>query len=685
MIKAITPHLSCSLLGQIIIENHPSTVSSHTKLNIKKNITRGIVVVLLGISQQALAHIEYYDLNQGLQIGDLTTAGKIVSTAQYGANPVVTGAGVGAATNTKSDRPLNDPTQWIAPNQAYTGVGNFSGVTYDPATGVGTATVTVNDVTDYGWGDGTTATLGDTHKVDFFNFRLAQAAIVTISWNVGDATAYYDSGFTLYNGVGSYQGHDDAVDALNPKSSVPPPTHKVQNTFDTGFVTDVQGIIAPYRNTTTGVPTYTGQFDALHGWGDGNTAGNWSTLGFNTAVHTLRGTVGTDGYSFDPADTLQTLTITLQPGNYTIAASGALNAIGSQPSFGSTNLNGVLTFKAKPAPLNQTIGTINITTNLAVGATTTVSATSSSGLAVSFSSTTPAICSVTGTNLTGIANGVCIIAANQAGNANYNPAPQKTQSISIGGSQTITFGTMPNILVGVTSNISASSSSGLPLAFSTSTANICSVSGSLVTGIALGICNINANQAGNANYSSASQVTKSVTIVATQAISFGAAPDIALSNTGTISAISSSGLPVSLTSTTLGICTISGNVVKGVGPGNCIIAANQLGNNNYNEAAQVTQTFLIKKYTQVLIFGAAPSIATGKTGIVSIPNGAKLSAFFTWRNPVFFTSTTPGICTVSANIVTGKAAGICTIAANQAGNIHYSVAAQVTQSLTIRP
>jgi hypothetical protein len=669
MTKAITPYLSIT--------------SSQTKMTTKSIITNAIAVVLLGLSQQALAHIEYYDLNQGLQIGDLTTAGKIVSTAQYGTNPVVSGFGVGAATNTKSDRPLNDPTQWVAPNQVYTGVGNFSGVTYDAATGVGTATVTVNDVTDYGWGDGTKTTLGDTHKVDFFNFRLAQAAIVTISWNVGDATAYYDSGFTLYKGVGSYQGHDDAVDSLNPKAGVPPV--KKQNAFDIGFVTDAQGITAPYRNTATGAPTYTGQFDAFHGWGDGNTAGNWSTLEFNTAVHTLRGTVGADGYSFNAADTLQTLTITLQPGNYTIAASGALNSIGSQPSFGATNLNGVLIFKAKPTPLNQTIGTINIIPTLATGASTKVSATSSSGLAVIFSSTTPAICSVTGTNVTGIANGTCIIAANQAGNANYNPAPQKTQSISIGGSQTITFGTMPNILVGVTSNISASSSSGLPLTFSTSTANICSVSGSLVTGIALGNCSITANQAGNANYLAASQVTKSVTILGTQSISFGAAPDIAVNNAVTLSATSSSGLSVSLTSTTLGICAISGNIVTGVGSGNCIIAANQAGNNNYIAAAQVTQTFLIKKYTQVLIFSAAPSIATGKTGIVSIPNGAKLSAFFTWRNPVVFTSTTPGICTVSATIVTGKAAGICTIAANQAGNIHYSVAAQVTQSLTIRP
>jgi hypothetical protein len=41
--------------------------------------------------------------------------------------------------------------------------------------------VDVNDVTDWAWGDGTETTLGDSHRVDFFNFRLPQAASVTIS------------------------------------------------------------------------------------------------------------------------------------------------------------------------------------------------------------------------------------------------------------------------------------------------------------------------------------------------------------------------------------------------------------------------------------------------------------------------------------------------------------------------
>ena len=318
------------------------------KLN---KILYGSTFALLALSQQAQAHIEYYDLNQGAQVSDLTAAGKTASTTQYGANPVVTGGGVSGATNTSSDRPLNNTALWNAGNQNYTGVGSFSNAAINTASQTFTGnqfynsnTVQVNDVTDFGWGAGTQSTLGDTHKVDFFNFRLTTPETVTLTWNVGDSSAYYDSAFTLYNGVASYQAHDDASDALNPKAGVPP--HQVQNAFDTGLVTDAQGNTASYRNTLTNTTAYTGQFDALHSWGDGNVAGNWSTVGFNTAVHVLRGTVGSDGYSLNAADTLQTLVITLGAGNYTVAASGALGAPGSQASFGSTGLTGTLTFNA---------------------------------------------------------------------------------------------------------------------------------------------------------------------------------------------------------------------------------------------------------------------------------------------------------------------------------------------------
>ena len=673
MINAITPNLSCSLPSKISIGNHTSA-SSQTKMTIKSIITSGIAVILLALSQQVMAHIEYYDLNQGVQIGDLTAAGKAASTAQYGLNPTVSGGGVGAATNTQSDRPLNNTAQWNATNQTYTGVGSFSGVAYNAATGAGTATVTVNDVTDFGWGDGTKTTLGDTHKVDFFNFRLAQAAIVTLTWNVGDANAYYDSGFTLYKGVGSYQGHDDAVDSLNPKAGVPPV--KKQNAFDTGFVIDAQGITAPYRKTDTGAPTYTGQFDAFHGWGDGNTAGNWSTLEFNTAVHTLRGTVGADGYSMNAADTLQTLTITLQPDNYTIAASGALGAPGSQSSFGSTNLAGTLTFTAIFTKKSQTINNFVFTpTTLTVGQTTTASATTTSNLAVSFSSNTMGVCTVNGSNVTGITAGTCTIAAKQAGDTNYDAATAVTKDITIGkGDQVITFNAVPKLPIGGTSNISATSTSGLSLSFSSTTASICTVSGSTVTSITAGTCTIAATQAGNANYDAAIAVTQNITIgKGTQTLTFGVAPAITVGSAGTVSATADSGLAASFISSTPSVCTISGNTVIGIMAGTCTIVANQAGNANYN-AATVTQIITIGKGTQTLTFGAAPSITVGSAGNVSVTADSGLAASFS--------SSTTDICTVSGNIVTSITAGICTIVATQAGNANYN-AATVTQNITI--
>lgn len=79
---------------------------------------------------------------------------------------------------------------------------------------------------------------------------------------------------------------------------------------------------------------------------------------------------------------------------------------------------------------SQTIGTISfLPTTLAVGATATASATATSGLAVSFSSTTPDVCTVSGSVVSGIIPGTCIIAADQAGDTSYSAATQVTQTI----------------------------------------------------------------------------------------------------------------------------------------------------------------------------------------------------------------------------------------------------------------
>src|SRR5439155_768904 len=66
------------------------------------------------------------------------------------------------------------------------------------------------------------------------------------------------------------------------------------------------------------------------------------------------------------------------------------------------------------------------------GPTYPVAATASSGLAVTFGSSTPAACTVSGSTVSFVGVGTCTVTANQAGNANYQAAPQAIQSFTVG-------------------------------------------------------------------------------------------------------------------------------------------------------------------------------------------------------------------------------------------------------------
>jgi len=78
-----------------------------------------------------------------------------------------------------------------------------------------------------------------------------------------------------------------------------------------------------------------------------------------------------------------------------------------------------------------------------------LTATASSGLAVSFASATVPVCTVSGTTVTILAVGICSITASQAGNANYAPAIPVTNSVVVTQvSQTIAFGPLGNVAFG---------------------------------------------------------------------------------------------------------------------------------------------------------------------------------------------------------------------------------------------
>src|ERR1039457_245934 len=89
----------------------------------------------------------------------------------------------------------------------------------------------------------------------------------------------------------------------------------------------------------------------------------------------------------------------------------------------------LLTAQQQQAPQQQTITFDTIAAQVA-GGSVTLSAKATSGLPVSFASSTPAVCAVSGTPATLISAGTCIVQASQAGTPKYAVVTPASQSIA---------------------------------------------------------------------------------------------------------------------------------------------------------------------------------------------------------------------------------------------------------------
>ncbi|WP_229706755.1 hypothetical protein, partial [Shewanella inventionis] len=112
--------------------------------------------------------------------------------------------------------------------------------------------------------------------------------------------------------------------------------------------------------------------------------------------------------------------------------------------------------------------------------------------------------------VTGLTNGTAytfsVTATNSAGNSSSSSASNSVTPI---GAQTITFTNPGAQNIGTTPTLTASTSSGLAPSFTSSTTDVCTVtSGGVLSFVTTGSCTINADQAGNAAYSAAAQVSQ---------------------------------------------------------------------------------------------------------------------------------------------------------------------------------
>lgn len=306
-----------------------------------------------------------------------------------------------------------------------------------------------------------------------------------------------------------------------------------------------------------------------------------------------------------------------------------------------------------------------------------------SGVPIIFTSSKPSVAAIIGNTVTIVGPGTSKITASQAGNTNYSAAADVAQTLSVSkADQTIAFGALPPVTFGdIPFNLTASGGrSGLPVTITSSKPSVATINGNTVTIIGAGTSTITAKQVGNANYNAAVDVIQTLTVnKAGQSISFSTVPQktfgdapISLSAAG-----GASGLPVTFSISSAGVATASGATLTIVGAGIATIIAKQAGNTNYNAATEVTQTLIVIKASQSILFTALAAKTFGDPSFSLIAKGGGSAL------PVTFVSSNTGVASISNSTLTMVGAGTTTITAIQSGNGNYSAADNVTQILTV--
>ncbi len=269
--------------------------------------------------------------------------------------------------------------------------------------------------------------------------------------------------------------------------------------------------------------------------------------------------------------------------------------------------------------------------------------------------------------LTGCTGQIFIDAQGAVKCASSVPSAVSNVTAAAGNSQaTVTFTAPSDGGSAITGYTVASSPTGGTDANAGSTALSHTITG-LINGTEYTFTVTAANSVGT---SQASIASNPVTPKSSQTVSFGNAPAIAAGGTGTVSATATSGLAVSFSSKTAGICTVSGSTVTGVAAGTCTIAADQPGSASYSAAAQVTQSFAISSgggggQTGVPVCSLVILPGYGNT-IMLVANCTPAATSYTWSSNAGFAATdasgslaTPGpgtTYTVIGNNVSGSGA-----------------------------
>lgn len=279
----------------------------------------------------------------------------------------------------------------------------------------------------------------------------------------------------------------------------------------------------------------------------------------------------------------------------------------------------------------------------------------------------------------GVGDSVVSVASNSA-------TPKGNQTITFPNPGAQNFGTAPDL------SSTASATSALAVSFTSSTTGVCTItSGGTLTFVTAGSCTIDAVQAGNTAWNAATTVTQTFTVNAI----VPDAPTIGTATVGDTEATVTFTAPAS----TGGAAIIASGYTVTANPG---------GATGTGSSSPITVTGLTNGVAYTFTVTATNSAGTGAASVASNSIIPASPQTITFANPgtrnfgtspmltasssagggyvVTFTSSTTSVCTItSGGVLTFITTGTCTVNADQAGDLSFLAAPQVSQSFSVSP
>jgi hypothetical protein len=415
---------------------------------------------------------------------------------------------------------------------------------------------------------------------------------------------------------------------------------------------------------------------------------------FTAAGAPTTGTVGAPYSSTFAASGYPSPTFTVSsgtlPAGLTLTSAGVLS--GAPTSTGTSTFTVTASNGASPDAISNlqtiTVGqaaqaitfTSAAPSAAVMGDTYTVAATggaSANSVTFSIDAASASTCSISGSTVTFDHAGTCVVDADQAGNADYLDAPQAQQTVAVGVvAQAITFAPLTSpATVGDTQTLTAvGGPSGNPVTFAVApatTGSACSITGTTLSFDHAGSCVVVADQAGNADYAAAPEVSQTVAVaLAPTSLSVTLSPAVSVfgqtsTATATVGGGQAGNIQFSVDGTDLGApVTVSNGQATSPALGTLTPGAHPVGAvftpleaTKYAPSSATPQTLVVDQAaTTPTITARADSITASVAPVApgsGVPSGTV--TFSVDGTPVGTATLAAGVATLSYSLPTDKA------------------------------